>query len=168
MYLLLDVIEGVGTVYCETDQDDMGVGVGERSESIVIFLAGRIPEGEFDMLSIDFYVRDVVLEHGRDVDLDKARSHVSAHSFVIDPRPRRSQYHAAQRRRPRQRPLATLSNFPKCLRLTSGNVPLENTIRRHVWRTNGTLAWAITLNGWATINLSTSTVADDDQLASDF
>ena len=44
MYLLLDVIEGVGTVYCETDQDDMGVGVGERSEAVVVFLASSIPE----------------------------------------------------------------------------------------------------------------------------
>jgi hypothetical protein len=42
-YLLLDVVEGVGRVDSEADQDDMGIGVGERSETVVIFLSSRIP-----------------------------------------------------------------------------------------------------------------------------
>jgi hypothetical protein len=47
----------------------MRIGVGERAESVVIFLAGGIPEGEFDVLAVNLDIGDVVLENGRDVDL---------------------------------------------------------------------------------------------------
>lgn len=68
-YLLLDVVERVGRVDGETDQDDMRVRVGERAQSVVIFLASGIPEGELDVLAIDFDIGDVVLEDGGDVNL---------------------------------------------------------------------------------------------------
>jgi len=68
-YLLLDVVEGVGRVDGETDQNDMRVRVGERAQSVVIFLASGIPEGELDVLAIDLDIGDVVLEDGGDVDL---------------------------------------------------------------------------------------------------
>jgi hypothetical protein len=45
------------------------VGVGERAEAVVIFLASSIPEGELYVLAIDLNVGDVVLEDGWDVDL---------------------------------------------------------------------------------------------------
>lgn len=48
----------------------MGVGVGERAETVVILLAGGIPEGELDVLAVDLDVGDVVLEDGGDVDLE--------------------------------------------------------------------------------------------------
>jgi hypothetical protein len=41
--LLLDVVERVGGVNGEADQNDVGVGVGKRSETVVIFLTSRIP-----------------------------------------------------------------------------------------------------------------------------
>lgn len=47
----------------------MGVGVGERAETVVILLAGGIPEGELDVLAIDLDIGDVVLEDSGDVDL---------------------------------------------------------------------------------------------------
>jgi hypothetical protein len=47
----------------------MRVGVRERAQSVVIFLASGIPEGELDVLAIDLDVGDVVLEDGGDVDL---------------------------------------------------------------------------------------------------
>jgi hypothetical protein len=47
----------------------MRVGVWERAETVVIFLASRIPEGELDVLAIDLDVGDVVLENGGDIDL---------------------------------------------------------------------------------------------------
>lgn len=47
----------------------MGIGVRERAETIVIFLASRIPKGEFDVLSINLNIGDVVLEDGGNVDL---------------------------------------------------------------------------------------------------
>ena len=47
----------------------MGVGVTERAETIVVLLSGRIPQGKLDVLSIDFDVGHIVLEHGGDIDL---------------------------------------------------------------------------------------------------
>jgi hypothetical protein len=47
----------------------MRVGVGERAQSVVIFLTSGIPKGELDVLAIDLDIGDVVLEDGGDVDL---------------------------------------------------------------------------------------------------
>ena len=47
----------------------MGVGVGQRTETVVVFLAGSIPQRELDVLSIHLDIGNVVLEHGRDIDL---------------------------------------------------------------------------------------------------
>lgn len=47
----------------------MGVGVGEWAQTVVIFLASGIPEGELNVLSIDLYIGDVVLKDGGYVDL---------------------------------------------------------------------------------------------------
>jgi hypothetical protein len=41
--LLLDVVEGVGRVNSEADQDNMGVGVRKRSKTVIILLASSIP-----------------------------------------------------------------------------------------------------------------------------
>ncbi len=68
-YLLLYVFEGVRGVDGEADENDVGVGVGERAEAIVILLTSGIPQGEFDSLAVDLHVCDVVLEDRRDVDL---------------------------------------------------------------------------------------------------
>lgn len=42
-YLLLNVVERVGRVDGKANEDNVGVGVGERAETIVILLTGRIP-----------------------------------------------------------------------------------------------------------------------------
>ena len=44
VYLLLDVVEGVRRVDSEADQDNMRIWVGQRTETIVIFLARRVPQ----------------------------------------------------------------------------------------------------------------------------
>jgi len=67
--LLLDVLEGVGRVDREANQDDVRVRVREGTETIVILLAGSIPKGQLDVLAINLDVGDVVLEDGRDVNL---------------------------------------------------------------------------------------------------
>jgi hypothetical protein len=67
--LLLDVVERIGRVDSEADQDNVRIGVRKRSETIVVFLASRIPKGQLDVLSIDLNVGDVVLENSGDVDL---------------------------------------------------------------------------------------------------
>jgi hypothetical protein len=46
------------------------IRVGERSETVVIFLASSIPEGQFDVLAINLHVCDIVLEDGGNVDLE--------------------------------------------------------------------------------------------------
>jgi hypothetical protein len=68
-YLLLYVVERVGRVDGKADQDNVGVGVGERAETVVIFLTSGIPEGELDVLAINLDIGDVVLEDSGDVDL---------------------------------------------------------------------------------------------------
>lgn len=68
-YLLLDVVERIGRVDGKANQNDVGVGVGQRAQAVIIFLAGGIPQGELDVLAIDLDVGDVVLKDGRDVDL---------------------------------------------------------------------------------------------------
>ena len=40
----LNVVERVGRVDGKADEDDVRVGVRERSESVVVFLSGGIPE----------------------------------------------------------------------------------------------------------------------------
>jgi hypothetical protein len=67
--LLLHVVQGVGGVDGEADEDDVRVGVGERAESVVVFLAGGIPQGQLDVLAVDLDIGDVVFEDGGDVDL---------------------------------------------------------------------------------------------------
>lgn len=68
-YLLLHVVEGVGGVDGEADEDYVGVWVGERTETVVILLASRIPKSQLDVLSIDLNIGNIVLEDGWDVDL---------------------------------------------------------------------------------------------------
>jgi hypothetical protein len=67
--LLLNIVERVRGVNGKTDQDNMGVGVGKRPETVVVFLASRIPQSQFNVLSVDFNIGDIVLENGRDIDL---------------------------------------------------------------------------------------------------
>lgn len=47
----------------------MRVGVREGTETVVIFLASGIPEGELDVLAVYLDVGDIVLEDGGDIDL---------------------------------------------------------------------------------------------------
>lgn len=67
--LFLHVVERVGRVDGEADEDDVRVRVRERTQTIVVLLAGGIPECELDVAAVDLYVGDVVLEDGGDVHL---------------------------------------------------------------------------------------------------
>lgn len=69
LYLLLDVVERIGGIDGEANQDNVGVGVRERTETVVIFLASRIPKGQLDVLAVNLDIGDIVLENGGDVDL---------------------------------------------------------------------------------------------------
>lgn len=83
MYLLLDVVERVGGVDSEADQDNVGVGVGERAETVVIFLASSIPEGELDVLAVNLDISDIVFENGGNVDLENGAQVVSDRAFAV-------------------------------------------------------------------------------------
>jgi len=67
--LLLYVVQRVGGVDGEADQDDMGVGVTERAETVIVFLSGLIPEGKLNVLPIDLDIGYIVLEHSGNIDL---------------------------------------------------------------------------------------------------
>lgn len=67
--LLLHVVQGIGRVDGEADQDDMRIGIGERAETVVVLLTSRIPQGKLNMLSINVDIGDVVLENSGDVHL---------------------------------------------------------------------------------------------------
>ena len=103
--LLLNVVQRVRRVDGEANKDDMGVRVRKRAQTVVVFLASSIPEGQLDVLAIDLDVGDVVLEHGGNIHLEVCTcpfSTTSANTTVRE------------------------------MGRTSGNVPLEKTIKRQV------------------------------------
>lgn len=67
--LLLDVVERVGRIDREADQDNVRIGVGKRTQAVIILLAGRIPKGELYMLTVNLDVGNVVFENSWDVNL---------------------------------------------------------------------------------------------------
>ena len=75
--LLLYIVERVGRVDGKANQDNVGVGVGERAETVVILLTSGIPEGELDVLAIDLDVGHIVLKNGGNVDLCPVVSNVA-------------------------------------------------------------------------------------------
>lgn len=74
LYLLLDVVERVGGVNGEANQNNMRVGVREGAKTIVILLASSIPKGQLNVLAVNLDVGDIVFEDGGDVDLDKVKN----------------------------------------------------------------------------------------------
>lgn len=75
IYLVHDVFERVGTVDGEADEEQVRFGIGERTQAVVFFLAGRVPEGKLDGLARGRVQRvgDVVLENGGHVFLSAPR-----------------------------------------------------------------------------------------------
>jgi hypothetical protein len=51
----------------EADEENIGLWVGQRAETIVIFLTGCIPKPQVDRLPVDHHVRAVVVKDCRDV-----------------------------------------------------------------------------------------------------
>jgi hypothetical protein len=65
----LDVVQRVWGVNRKANQNDMGIRVAERSETVIVLLARSIPQRQFDVLAVNFNVGDIILEDSRDVDL---------------------------------------------------------------------------------------------------
>jgi hypothetical protein len=62
-----DVFQRIGHVHCETNEDDVRVGVGEWADTVVIFLACRVVKGKFDVIAVELDGRDKVVEYGGNV-----------------------------------------------------------------------------------------------------
>lgn len=73
-YLLLNVVQRVRGVNGEADQDDMGIGITEWAETVIVLLSGRIPQGKLNVLPIDFDIGHIVLEHSGNINLASSTS----------------------------------------------------------------------------------------------
>jgi len=60
--LLLHVVKRVGGIDGEADKNDMRVGVAQGPETVIVFLACGIPQGQLDMFAVDLDIGDIVLE----------------------------------------------------------------------------------------------------------
>jgi hypothetical protein len=67
--LFLNVVERVGRINGETDQDDVGVRVRQWAQTIVILLSGGIPKSQFNMFSVHLDICNIILEDGGHIDL---------------------------------------------------------------------------------------------------
>jgi hypothetical protein len=66
-YLVHDILQRVRAVDGKANKDDVGLGVGERPQSVVFLLSSGIPEGKLDHLACGWMrsVCDIVLKHSR-------------------------------------------------------------------------------------------------------
>jgi hypothetical protein len=61
-YLGTDVVKGGRANDGEADEENIGLRVRERSESVIIFLAGSIPQTQTNGLAIDHHTGRVIVE----------------------------------------------------------------------------------------------------------
>lgn len=61
----LDVLERGRIDHTETDEEHIGLRIGEWPQTVVVFLAGRVPQADVHRLVVDHYIRRVVVEHCR-------------------------------------------------------------------------------------------------------
>lgn len=64
--LIQNILERIWAVDGETHKEQVGLGVGKRSQSVVLFLARSVPQRELNALArwLVLYMRDVVFEDG--------------------------------------------------------------------------------------------------------
>lgn len=72
-YLGLDVVERWRADDGKADEEDIGLRVGKRSESVVIFLSRSIPKSQANWLSINHDTRGVVVEAARETGVSVTR-----------------------------------------------------------------------------------------------
>ena len=66
------VLKGDGICDGKADEENICVGVTQRTQTVVLFLSGRVPQAELDGLLARRKVHDVVVKHRRDVILGEA------------------------------------------------------------------------------------------------
>jgi hypothetical protein len=169
-YLLLNVVQRIRGVNRKADQDDVRVGVGKRSEPVVVFLTSRIPEGEFHVLAIDLNIGHVVLEDGRHIDLEsesvsdrKCKSSGVLSAAILEP--------------------SKPSKLPALIRYRTGtcgarftdlregalgeDTALDSSVSSSLEETRSR-PYRSPRNSHQQAGFATGTIADDDELATDF
>jgi hypothetical protein len=71
-YFIGDISQTCGEIDSEADEDDVAFGITQGTKTVVLFLAGRVPESQLDKLGRICWERDhcdIVLEYGGDVRL---------------------------------------------------------------------------------------------------
>jgi hypothetical protein len=66
-HLSPDVLETRRADNREANEENVGLGVTQRPQAIVVLLSGRVPQAEVDGLAVDHDVCRVVVEDGGDV-----------------------------------------------------------------------------------------------------
>jgi len=66
--LLRNILQAVRRIDGEAHQNHVRVRIRQRSETIVVFLTSRVPQGELDLAAVNFDVSDVIFKDGGDVD----------------------------------------------------------------------------------------------------
>lgn len=66
---MLDIVEGVGRVDREANEDNVCFAVCKRAQTLVIFLASGIPQGQLNGLAVYSAVGDVVFKNCWDIPL---------------------------------------------------------------------------------------------------
>ena len=62
---MLNVLERVWRVDAEANKNDVGFRVGQRPQTFVVFLPGRIPQRKLYGAAIDLAICDIVFKDGR-------------------------------------------------------------------------------------------------------
>ena len=66
-YLVLNIRQTCRKVHGEDDENDVALWIAKRSQPVVFFLPGSVPERELDRLAIELDEGHIVLEHRRHV-----------------------------------------------------------------------------------------------------
>ena len=57
-----DVVKGGGRDEGEANKEDIGLGIGQRSQLVVILLYGSIPESQLEWFLINHHSRRIIIE----------------------------------------------------------------------------------------------------------
>lgn len=68
-YPILYIGERRSLINGKANQDDVGLGIRERSQSVVVFLASSIPQRQLDRLVIELNTCNVILKYSGNITL---------------------------------------------------------------------------------------------------
>jgi hypothetical protein len=62
---MFHVLQRIWSIHRKSDENDMGFGICQRSQALVIFLSCRIPKSQLDRAAVDSAIRHVVFKYCR-------------------------------------------------------------------------------------------------------